>query len=1123
MRIECDQCRAAFTIDDALISDRGVRAQCPRCGQQKIVRRTASGLVSPGAAAGAVGMVPPPPGNPFGSSTDPSSPFGAAPSSSSPFGASPPSSSPFGASPPTGDAFGSSSSSPSSSPFGASPPPSSSPFGAVPSPGNPFGALSPSSSSSPFGAVPSPGNPFGAPSPSSSSSPFGAVPSPGNPFGAPSSPAARSASASPAPSPLSDPFGAPAMGNPFGAPPSSSGSPFGGGASAHPLGPLPASSPQSDGDFDGPSQATFSALSSASLGLSSAPFDPQDVDTFAAAPTERFGAASGLRTGTQSLGPAMPTGLPSEMAPGLPLGAPSSFGDASYGALRSPSPSPSPSPFAPHHPASPSPFAAGGFGSHLPATDPFSAPALPSSLDLDRPGSERSSVAPRETPAPSPSASDAIKWVVRRAGPGGVEHVVELSELRQRVKAGEVSLDDFAAPLGSTLRPLREQPLFAPQQASQKLARPRGARAALTLGELAQPLLRIAGIAAALGLVAGVVMTKPWTWGKDDGIGPNPILNARPIWKQRFPDLKGSAETHLAEGRRLMHMDTVVGYRTADEEFRQALLLDPDPPRAIAAWVENLANLPQVRSDLGAANLAQEAIGYASRVAPDDIDVMRAQGALFCVFGRIDEALRILNRVQQLAPADVATKLWIARSNIERSPAEALELLQRDVRARDADNPLAQTLEGAARRRLGSFAMARELLAARLVLDPQNVGALRELARLELDVGNHDAALSALSRLLAAEDKDIESHLLRAKIHYQLKRGPEGLKAADAYLDDLIAKHQADAGDLLVLVLAHATYVKTQLGALDAALALGERARALDATSPPALYALARAALAKNDAVLAKSVLEQAVRASATREQFYEPLLRADLAMLQGKTGDLNNAIRNAERAIELDPRNLRAAFGLAALYANEKKLTQAMTVMRKTLDHDPLWEREHVLPTDFPTLPQDVLPFAEVFRTAVVPPGDESLPSLRASSEGMIRFFAGQRSEAEKLFVQALKTDPQNHAAVLYLSILELENGRSNEPRARLADYIRETASAHPVTLLYAGRAEAAAGNTEAARKRFADLVETEPTLHQARYSQAMLLKKKKLDAQASEELRAILKQDPDYLPAKRALDGAG
>ena len=37
MKIRCDNCATVFMIDDSLISDKGVKAQCPKCGHQKVV------------------------------------------------------------------------------------------------------------------------------------------------------------------------------------------------------------------------------------------------------------------------------------------------------------------------------------------------------------------------------------------------------------------------------------------------------------------------------------------------------------------------------------------------------------------------------------------------------------------------------------------------------------------------------------------------------------------------------------------------------------------------------------------------------------------------------------------------------------------------------------------------------------------------------------------------------------------------------------------------------------------------------------------------------------------------------------------------------------------------------
>jgi len=855
---------------------------------------------------------------------------------------------------------------------------------------------------------------------------------------------------------------------------------------------------------------------------------------FAAPPSSSFGAPAALRTTNPFAPPASssnpfapPASSPNPRAPAWSLNpfAPSSssspFAAAPAGAV-----DPFGAPGAALDPV-PDPFAAraelfGSLDSSFSSSPPASSLPAPSS-SLPAPSS--SLPAPPSSFASPPSADDSFvqvvdgpgaavsgKWTVRRQD--GSEETMALTELRERLKRGELGPDDFAAPGDGPPRPVKDTPMLTVSLPGQR-PRVKGARAARTVGELVRPVLWLAAAAGAVG--GGVVVVQRYLPTLNEAqIGDSPLRRARAAWQLQFPDLQGTSAEHLAEGRKQMRLDTAAGYRKADDELRQALLLDVGNTAALAAWVENFANLPQVRSDLALATLARDAVAHAQKTEPENVDLLRAQGALAFSQGAVGDAQRALTRALKLSPADIDSKLLLARSDVDRNAAEALEIIQRDVRARDPDNQLAFTIEGAARRRLGAYKEARELLSARLATDPQNVGALRELARLELDVGRPDAALAALSTLLQAEDNDVDSHLLRVRIHTQIKGGMEGLKAADAELTDLLARHEADAGELVVVALAHATFVKTQLGEVERALERGERACTLDANAPAALYALGRAYAVKGELEAAK----KAVLASARRDQFYEPLLRAELSAVQGRSGDVANAIRNADRVLEYDPSNLRASFGLAALYIGEKKFTQAMTVMRKTLGIDPAWERDRLVPTDFPTLSADVLAFAEVFRAAKTPPGDESLLSLKLSSEGMIRFSAGQYDEAETLLQQALRADPENHGAILYLSIAELERGRSAEPRDRLKDYVSRTATTHAITQLYLARADAAAQDLEAARKRLVELVEAEPTLVQARYSLAMVLKELKLDAQADEELRAVVKQDPDFLPAKRALD---
>ena len=271
-------------------------------------------------------------------------------------------------------------------------------------------------------------------------------------------------------------------------------------------------------------------------------------------------------------------------------------------------------------------------------------------------------------------------------------------------------------------------------------------------------------------------------------------------------------------------------------------------------------------------------------------------------------------KARDLDPNDMQTLLVLARSHLDRNATEALSLIGQ-VRRKAPELKQAIVVEGAAQRRLGAFKYAREVLGERLAADPANTGALKELAKLELDVGNPEQAIEALSRLIAAEERDVDAHLMRAKIAYQVLGGPEGLTRAEQYLDLIVEKYDQVAGELLLPVLAHAAFVKGELGKLDDAVKLGERARGSDATFPPALFVLGRSYSLKGDIKAAREALERAVTSVTSRDSFYEPVVRTELARAQGADGDLVSAVRSFEQAIEYDPRSERAHFGLAALY----------------------------------------------------------------------------------------------------------------------------------------------------------------------------------------------------------------
>ena len=1039
MRIDCDSCGAAYAIDDSLISDRGVRAQCPKCGAQKVVKK--------GGASTPLGAPPGDAPSPFGGGAP--SPFGGPGAAPSPFGGSGASPSPFGGGVPAPGGGPPAPAGGAPSPFGA-PPQGSSPFGGAPSP-------------SPFAPAASP--PTGA-----AASPFGAPPSP-NPFAPPGT---SGGAGSPFPPPAgASPFGAGGGGDPFGAPaPSSTPSPFGSpGAGGPPAGGDPFGAPPGPSPFGAPP----------ATGGGGAPFGaPPSPSPFGAPPTTGGGDPFGGPGGGDPFG--SPGG-------GDPFGGPPKTGGASFGS------SGGGDPFGGSSPSGDigkdaDPFADLGTPSAAPSDDPFA------NLPTGDSGSDE---------------PNAVEWQVKIRGK--LETDIPLAQLRSMVRQGKVGPDDEAGPMGKPLTRVADIAVLAVSlpRGTAAPGKAQGARA--SGGGIPTPLIALVVLVTLGAAGYGVWRFQPDLFSSQPDAGVNPFKRAHSQWSLQFPEVEGTSQEHVVEAKKYMRADTAAGYRKADEHFRMALLLDEGNLDAIAGFVENFSLLPNVRTDADGVALAIDGIDWALRLQPDNADLLRAQGALKLAVGDIDGSQRVLQRVKVLARDDVGAKLLLARTHLDRNVSEALDLVNQVQRA-DPELKAALQVAGAAHRRLGNFSVAREKLTERLKADPNNVATLKELARLELDLGEGRAALKWLEQLLKAEERDIEAHLMRAKIAYQVLGD---LAMAEEQLKFVVDNYEKAAGDLIRDTLAHYAHALAERGKLDEALKVAERGLALDAQYAPIHFVLGRIHTKKGDLEGAKSSFSSAVRLlEVGGDQLYEPVVRSFLADVQAKSGDETNAVRNLTRVLEYAPRYARGYFALAALHMRQRKAAQANTVMRKVLDIDPLHSRERLELSDYPAPDTDLLELADVFANAKVAEDDRS---LKLSSEGIIRFHARKAGAAKDLFERALKDDRNNHAALLYMAVLDLQSGRAGLAKKRLVQAQRTTAGTHSITQLYLARAEMQLGDLKKAERRLQDVLENEPTLVQAHFTLGELyVKQKKKDA-AVERFRRVVKDAPDYLPVKRTL----
>lgn len=840
---------------------------------------------------------------------------------------------------------------------------------------------------------------------------------------------------------------------------------------------------------------------------------------------------------------------------GSPFGAPggSPFGGAPpspspFGGAASQPPGPPPNPFPGGSPfgGAPggNPFAAGPPG---PPPSPFAGgappPGPPASADPfgGPPGGGADPFSPPPAPAPAPASDDPFAnlgvgggeddpfanidptggasdpdlgspWQVRARG-GELQSHVPLADVREMLRTGKLGPSDEAAPMGSALKRISDSPVLAVSLPKGNATRRAQGASAAGGGGLPKPMVAVLALAVIAG--GGYAVFKMMPGGmlsSQSETGVNPFRRAKAQWSLQFPDVDGTSQEHVVEGKKHMRTDTAAGYRTADQHFRMALLLDVSNVSAIAGYVENFAQLPNVKADPDGVMLAFDGIEWALKKEPDEAALLRAHGALKLAVGDVDDAQKVLVQAQRLAPDDAMTKLLLARTHLERSVSDALALV-RDVQARDPELKQTLLVAGSAERRLGNFGEARKLLKQRLAADPANVAALKEMARLELDLGNGKEAVGWLDKLLEAEQKDVDAHLIRAKVTYQVLGD---YKKADAQLQFVINEYEKVAGDLLLPVLVHAAFVKAELGDLDAATQLAERARAQSGGYAPAHYVLGRVYQAQDKLDLAKQSLTTAVQQVKASDPLFEPLVRAQLADVLVAEGDTDGAVRELSQVIEYAPRGLRGYFSLAAAHMRDGKSGSAFTVMRKALDVDPRHEIERPSVTDYPQSPRDLVSYAEAFREAKAP--DPDVP-LKDATEGIIRYHASEREKARALFTRAIKEDRYNHPALLYISVMDYEEGRHAGVERRLKQAEKTTAGQHTITQLYLARAELAGGDLPAAEKRLTSIIDNEPTLVQAKFTLGQAKVKRKNSEEALRLWLSVVEDAPDYLPVKRAI----
>jgi len=340
--------------------------------------------------------------------------------------------------------------------------------------------------------------------------------------------------------------------------------------------------------------------------------------------------------------------------------------------------------------------------------------------------------------------------------------------------------------------------------------------------------------------------------------------------------------------------------------------------------------------------------------------------------------------------------------------------------------------------------------------DEKNAEARFALGKLYLEQGNLAGAEKEFRRARAAGYSASEVDPLIARALFQ-QREYQGL------LDEFPAPVDPDAATLQSL----RALAELALGQKDTAHAILQDALKHAPDSVDVHLALARLALADNDAGNAMRMLEQALQIDPAHRDTL--LLKGDLLRTAGKATE---AAASYRKVLEVYPLNVNAWVALANIAIAGNKLADARkaidTALKTSPDH--LQARYTLALIDFR---ENKNAQARDHLAAVLKAAPTYVPALLLG--GAIEYALGNVQTAESHLNKAIKIAPGNLYGLRLLAATQLRLGRTGEAAQTLAPALN-AGDADPGVLLVAGEIELANKNYARASAYFEQAAQRSP-----------------------------------------------